>query len=340
MSECNEVTNLSRVETACRMKRSRNSRSWRGGVGQPRLEVRPRPRDRARAGRDRTRAVRGRVQPVRPRGLRLERVSERPRAPGLLARGTAGRQGGDGRPEARPVARPAARRRERPLRRRLRARLAQCRAHGPLEDVSRVEATIANLKAALEPHVITTGRNLWVHWWCAVPVPLSRRVVDVIRAQAAHRQGRARRGGGRQTAVPGRLDGVLRRCAFPGGDSARLDAIDDGSHRSAGATSSSPRPSRTPARSCACRRRAGSISKRTHKRRRDPRAPNNFNYCYNTKDPPSNHPSSFSSSSASRRALPFFWRAASTTIPPRARRASQEARRHPRRPRQSPRSLF
>ena len=46
-----------------------------------------------------------------------------------------------------------------------------------LEDVSRVEATIANLKAALEPHVITTGRNLWVHWWCAVPVPLSRRVV-------------------------------------------------------------------------------------------------------------------------------------------------------------------
>ena len=95
-----------------------------------------------------------------------------------------------------------------------------------LEDVSRVEATIANLKAALEPHVITTGRNLWVHWWCAVPVPLSRRVVEVIRAQAAHRQGRARRRRRRQTAVPGRLDGVLRRRAFPGGDSARLDAID------------------------------------------------------------------------------------------------------------------
>ena len=33
-----------------------------------------------------------------------------------------------------------------------------------LEDVSRVEATIANLKEALAPHVITNGRNLWVHW--------------------------------------------------------------------------------------------------------------------------------------------------------------------------------
>ena len=40
------------------------------------------------------------------------------------------------------------------------------------------------------------------------------------------RLGRARRGRGRQTAVPGRLDGVLRRRAFPGGDSARLHAID------------------------------------------------------------------------------------------------------------------
>ena len=78
-----------------------DSRSWRGGVGQPRLEVRPRPRDRARA--DRARAVRGRVQPVRPRALRLERVSERPRAPGLLARGTADRQGGDGRPDRRRI---------------------------------------------------------------------------------------------------------------------------------------------------------------------------------------------------------------------------------------------
>ena len=27
-----------------------------------------------------------------------------------------------------------------------------------------VEATIANLKEALAPHVITNGRNLWVHW--------------------------------------------------------------------------------------------------------------------------------------------------------------------------------
>ena len=33
-----------------------------------------------------------------------------------------------------------------------------------LEDVSRVEQTIANLKEALAPHVITNGRNLWVHW--------------------------------------------------------------------------------------------------------------------------------------------------------------------------------
>lgn len=32
------------------------------------------------------------------------------------------------------------------------------------EDVPRVEAAIAKLKAALEPHVITDGRNLWVHW--------------------------------------------------------------------------------------------------------------------------------------------------------------------------------
>ena len=121
-----------------------DSRSWRGGVGQPRLEVRPRARDRARAGRDRARAVRGRVQPVRPRALRLERVSERPRALGLLARRTAGRQRSDGRPEARPVARPAARRRrERPLRRRLhRARLAQRRAHGPLEGPERSQGRI------------------------------------------------------------------------------------------------------------------------------------------------------------------------------------------------------
>ena len=33
-----------------------------------------------------------------------------------------------------------------------------------MEDVSRVEQTIANLKEALAPHVITNGRNLWVHW--------------------------------------------------------------------------------------------------------------------------------------------------------------------------------
>ena len=29
---------------------------------------------------------------------------------------------------------------------------------------TQVEATIANLKEALAPHVITNGRNLWVHW--------------------------------------------------------------------------------------------------------------------------------------------------------------------------------
>ena len=33
-----------------------------------------------------------------------------------------------------------------------------------LEDVNRVETAIANLKEALAPHVITNGRNLWVHW--------------------------------------------------------------------------------------------------------------------------------------------------------------------------------
>ena len=93
---------------------------------------------------------------------------------------------------------------------------------------------------------------------------------------------------------------------------------------------------RTPAPSCACRRRDASTSRRTHKRRRD----NNFNYCYNTKDPPSNRPSFSSSVSSSRRALPFFSRAASTTNPPRARRASRQARRRPPRPRQCPRSLF
>ena len=59
--------------------------------------------------------------------------------------------------------------------------------------------------------VITTGRNLWVHWWCAVPVPLSRRVVEMIRAQAAHRQGCFSCSGRREVTVPGRLDGVLRR---------------------------------------------------------------------------------------------------------------------------------
>ena len=62
--------------------------------------------------------------------------------------------------------------------------------------------------------------------------------------------------------------------------------------------------------------------------------------CYNTKDPPSNHPSFSSPVSSSRRALPFFWRAASTTNPPRARRASQEARRHPQQRPRCPRSLF
>lgn len=38
------------------------------------------------------------------------------------------------------------------------------RALGHRDRATRVEAAIANLKAALEPNVITDGRNLWVHW--------------------------------------------------------------------------------------------------------------------------------------------------------------------------------
>ena len=107
-----------------------------------------------------------------------------------------------------------------------------------LEDVSRVETAIQNLKEALAPHVITNGRNLWVHWR-RIDKDALVVVVDV-------------------------------KLPYPGGSTAYYDAARSrveipraltpstrDPRRSAGATSSSPRPSRTPARSCACPRRAG-----------------------------------------------------------------------------------
>ena len=118
-----------------------------------------------------------------------------------------------------------------------------------LEDVSRVETAIANLKEALAPHVITNGRNLWVHWR-RIDKDALVVVVDV-------------------------------KLPYPGGSTAYYDAARSrveilaeapstrNPRRSAGATSSSPRPSRTPARSSACRRRDALTSRRTHKRRRD-----------------------------------------------------------------------
>ena len=129
-----------------------------------------------------------------------------------------------------------------------------------LEDVSRVETAIANLKEALAPHVITNGRNLWVHWR-RIDKDALVVVVDV-------------------------------KLPYPGGSTAYYDAARSrveipraftpstrDPRRSAGATSSSPRPSRTPAPSCACLLPGASTSRRTHKRRRDLRdATNNFNY--------------------------------------------------------------
>ena len=110
-----------------------------------------------------------------------------------------------------------------------------------LEDVSRVETAIANLKEALAPHVITNGRNLWVHWR-RIDKDALVVVVDV-------------------------------KLPYPGGSTAYYDAARSrveilaeapstrNPRRSAGATSSSPRPSRTPARSCAYRRRDASTSR-------------------------------------------------------------------------------